>query len=75
MPFNRPNGTKISVPTLYLYGVDDFALDRRAADPTGRHVTGPYRFEPLEGVGHWIPEEHAEVATPILLEHLRAHPI
>jgi len=41
----------------------------RAADLTARYVTGPFRFEALDGVGHWIPEEQAEVVTPIVLQH------
>jgi pimeloyl-ACP methyl ester carboxylesterase len=73
IPFHRPDRiNEISVPTLYLYGTGDRFLDRRAADLTARYVTGRYRFEALEGVGHWIPEEHAEVIRPILLDHLRA---
>jgi hypothetical protein len=36
-------------------------------------VSGPYRFEVLEGVGHWIPELAADRFTPLLLEHLQAH--
>lgn len=70
-PFNHPHRIDdIRVPTLYVYGTGDVALGRRAADLTARYVTGPYRFEALDGVGHWIPEEHAEVVTPIVLHHL-----
>jgi len=25
-------------------------------------------------VSHWIPEESADVAVPLILDHLRAHP-
>ena len=40
---------------------------------TEQYVDAPYRFEPLEGVGHWIPELAADRFTPLLLEHLQAH--
>ena len=74
VPFNRPAPpVPAGVPVLYLHGTDDFALGRRAADLTARYVQGEYRFEALAGVGHWIPEESADVAVPRLLEHLRAH--
>lgn len=66
--------TKITAPTMYVYGDADFALGRRAADLTGRFVSGPYRYEVLEGIGHWIPE-HPELVNPLLLEHLAAHPV
>ena len=76
MPFNRSGRVAdISVPALYVYGTADFALTRRAADLTGRYVTGPYHFVAMEGASHWIPEEHAEVVTPLILDHLRAHPL
>jgi pimeloyl-ACP methyl ester carboxylesterase len=74
MPFSPPSmAGPISVATLYVYGTDDFALGRRAADLTGGHVTGPYRYEVLDGVGHWIPER-GDLVNPLLLEHLAAHP-
>lgn len=75
VPFNSPaHPVPVGVPVLYLHGTDDFALGRRAADLTGRYVKGPYRYVILDGVSHWIPEESADVAVPILLEHLAASP-
>jgi len=57
------------VPTLYVWSTEDIALGRRAAELTARHVTGPYRFEILEGVSHWIPEEEPAEVVRLLLEH------
>lgn len=65
---------KITVPTMYVYGDADFALGKRAADLTGRFVSGPYRYEVLRGIDHWIPE-HPDLVNPLLLEHLAAHPV
>ena len=59
----------IAVPTLYVWSTEDTALSRRSAELTARHVTGPYRFEVLEGVSHWIPEEEPAEVTRLLLEH------
>jgi hypothetical protein len=36
-------------------------------------VSGPYRFETLDGVSHWVPEEAPETLNSLLLSHLRAH--
>jgi pimeloyl-ACP methyl ester carboxylesterase len=63
----------ITVPTLYVWSDHDIALGRRAAESTVEWVTGPYRFEVLEGVSHWIPETAPGDLNRILLEHLAAH--
>jgi len=76
LPFTSPKALgAVSVPTLYVYGADDFALGRRAADLVGDYVSGPYRYEVLDGVSHWIPEEEPDTAATLLLEHFAAHPI
>jgi pimeloyl-ACP methyl ester carboxylesterase len=61
------------VPTLYVWSDQDPSVGREAAEATADHVTGPYRFEVYEGVGHWIPELAADRFTPSLLDHLRSH--
>ena len=38
----------IKVPTLYIWGSDDFALSREAAEDTAQFVHAPYQFVPLE---------------------------
>lgn len=60
----------VSVPTLYLWSTGDVALGRAAAEATAQWVSGPYRFEVLEGVSHWIPEEAPEELNRLLLGHL-----
>jgi pimeloyl-ACP methyl ester carboxylesterase len=75
LPFGPPRGPgAVSVPALYVYGDADFALGRKAADLTGRYMTGPYRYEVLHGEGHWLPEQAADTIGPLLLGHLAAHP-
>ena len=63
----------ITVPTLYVWSDNDIALGRRAAEATVEWVSGPYRFEVLEGVSHWIPETAPVELNRLLLEHLAAH--
>jgi pimeloyl-ACP methyl ester carboxylesterase len=62
--------TPISVPTLYVWSTDDVALGRKAAELTARYVAGPYRFEVLDGVSHWIPEEAPDTVVRLLLDHI-----
>lgn len=58
---------KITVPTLYVWSDEDSALGGRGALLTARWVSGPYRFEILPGVSHWIPEESpADLARLVL---------
>jgi pimeloyl-ACP methyl ester carboxylesterase len=61
----------ITVPTLHVWSDQDAALGPTAAHATGSHVDGPYRFEILEGVSHWVPEQAADRLSALLLEHLR----
>ncbi|MFF2517961.1 alpha/beta fold hydrolase [Streptomyces sp. NPDC058086] len=63
----------IEVPTLYVWSTQDTAFGPAAAQETGQWVNGPYRFEALQGVSHWIPEEAPETLNHLLLEHLHAH--
>ncbi|MEY2419600.1 MAG: hypothetical protein QOG90_2280 [Actinomycetota bacterium] len=69
VPLSPPSGIgDVTIPTMYVYGTDDFALGRRAADATRDHVTGPYRYEVMEGVSHWIPEEIPETVAQLILD-------
>lgn len=63
----------VSVPTMFLWGTEDDAVGPEAAQSTGDWVTGPYWFEVLEGVGHFVPEEAAERTSALLLQHLDAY--
>jgi pimeloyl-ACP methyl ester carboxylesterase len=66
---------RIDVPTLYVWSDGDAALGRRAAEATADFVRGPYRFEVLAGVSHWVPEERPAELAALLLEHLATHPL
>jgi len=60
----------ITVPTMYVWSTADAALGREAAEATARFVEGPYRFEVLEGVSHWVSEQVPEQLNALLLDHL-----
>lgn len=60
----------VTAPTLYVWSDGDAALGPVAAHATGAHVAGPYRFEVLHGVSHWVPDEAPDVLAALLLEHL-----
>ncbi len=57
----------VTVPTTYVWGDNDLAVGRTAARSCGQYVTGEYRFVPLTGVSHWVPDEvPAALAEAIL---------
>ena len=60
----------VSVPTLFVFGTQDCCLGRDAADLTKNYVTGPFQYEILEGVSHWIPEAAPGPVNKLLVQHL-----
>ncbi len=60
----------ITAPTLYIWSTEDPALGRTAAEATAQYVEGPYRFEVLEGIGHWIADQVPDRLDPLLVDHL-----
>lgn len=47
---------------------------RETAEAVAPFVNGPYRFEVIEGVDHWVPELATEAVNQLLLEQLAAAP-
>jgi pimeloyl-ACP methyl ester carboxylesterase len=73
MPLDVSAGRRtgaITVPTTYVWSTDDIAIGRRAAELTGRWVTGPFDFKVLEDVSHWIPEQVPEALAAHILERI-----
>lgn len=64
----RRTRTRTRVPTLFVWSDGDRYIARTAAERCGDWVDGPYRFETLPGVSHWIPEEAPDRLTELLLE-------
>ena len=52
------------LPTLYVWGDRDATVGPSAARFTADFVTGPFRFEVLPGVGHFVTDE-----APTSIEH------
>ena len=75
LPFStRSVMPPVEVPVLYVYADKDRYLTRYPAERTARYVTGPYRFEVLEGMSHWLPTGAADRVSGLIREHLAAHP-
>lgn len=77
MPLDIRTGRRtgaITVPTTYVWSTGDIAIGRRAAELTGRWVTGPFDFQVLDGVSHWIPEQAPGELAAHILERVRSVP-
>lgn len=64
----------VTIPTMFIWSDEDSALGPDAAMATQEHVTGPYRFEVIEGVNHWVPEQAAEEVSALLVEFFGDQP-
>ena len=72
LPFSSPGQTRtrVTVPTTFAWSDGDVAITRRAAELCERWVTGTYRFEVLEGVSHWIPDERPDTVAALVLDRI-----
>ncbi len=61
----------VAVPTTYVWGTADVALGRTGAEACGEYVSADYRFVPLEGTGHWVPEEAPQRLAEEILARAR----
>ena len=60
----------VEVPTMFTWSDGDTALCIDGAVLTEQYVSGPYRFEVLEGVTHWIPDLAPDAMSSLLVEHV-----
>lgn len=70
---HTPQLTPITVPTLYVWGSEDLAFTRGAAELTGEHVEADYRFVEIPGATHWLPEEEPGVVSGAVIDWIRDH--
>jgi pimeloyl-ACP methyl ester carboxylesterase len=61
---------KIRQPTLFLWGNEDGAFGRVAAEKTANYVDGPFRFHRLKA-GHFLMLEVPNVVAGAVLSHLQ----
>jgi pimeloyl-ACP methyl ester carboxylesterase len=63
--------TRVTVPTLHLWGTADPALGEAATRLTARSMAGEYTLVELVGEGHWLPERVPESVLSVLVPHLQ----
>ncbi|MET9276075.1 alpha/beta fold hydrolase [Kribbella sp. NPDC003557] len=63
----------IQAPTLGIWGSEDFAVTEQAMSGTERYVAGPWRYERMEGAGHWMQLDEPNRVNALLLDFLTEH--
>ena len=61
----------MAAPTLGLFSTGEQYLTETAMIRSGEHVTGRWRYERIDGAGHWLQLDAADRVNRLLLEHLR----
>ncbi|MBN9757488.1 Epoxide hydrolase [Pseudonocardia sp. Ae406_Ps2] len=69
VPTTMPEPPRITVPTMGVWSDGDLALTEGQMRGSSAYVDD-FRFERVEGCGHWIPEEAPEAASALLLDFL-----
>lgn len=67
---DSPRLPRIQAPTLGMYGDGDRYLPERAMVASARYVDGPWRYERIDGAGHWLQLTRPERVNEVLLEFL-----
>jgi pimeloyl-ACP methyl ester carboxylesterase len=62
----------VVAPTMGIWSTGDFALTEEQMTGSAAHVTGPWRYERLEGPGHWIALEAPDALSNLLIDFLPA---
>jgi pimeloyl-ACP methyl ester carboxylesterase len=62
-----PDLPQVTVPAMGIWSTGDFALTERQMTESESHVSGPWRYERVEGAGHWIPLDAPDRLNELLL--------
>ena len=62
----------VQAPTMGIWSSGDFALTEGQMTRSAKHVAGPWRYERIEGPGHWMQLEDPDAVNELLLDFLPA---
>ncbi|MFF8828076.1 alpha/beta fold hydrolase [Streptomyces sp. NPDC015131] len=60
-------------PVLGVWSAGDRFLTERSMTGTEKYVDGPWRYERVDGAGHWLPLEAADRVSALLLDFFAEH--
>jgi pimeloyl-ACP methyl ester carboxylesterase len=61
---------QVQAPTMGVWSSGDFALDERGMTGSQQYVDGSWRYERVEGPGHWMQLEAPDQITALLVDFL-----
>jgi pimeloyl-ACP methyl ester carboxylesterase len=64
----RPPFPSVAAPTLGLWSSGDAYLLEEGMAASGAYVTGPWRYERIDGASHWLQLDAADRVNELLLE-------
>ena len=65
---------RVSIPVMGVWSSEDLALAEDQMVNSARYVDSTFRYERLDGCGHWIPLDRPETITALLLDFLAEQP-
>jgi pimeloyl-ACP methyl ester carboxylesterase len=66
----RPRLPPVQAPTLGMWSTGDNYLNEQPMLDSAGHVTGPWRYERIDGASHWMQLDDPERVNAALLEFL-----
>jgi pimeloyl-ACP methyl ester carboxylesterase len=60
----------VTVPAMGVWSSGDFALAEEGMTGSVRYVTGPWRYERIDGAGHWLQLDKPGKVNALLLDFL-----
>jgi pimeloyl-ACP methyl ester carboxylesterase len=68
-----PQLPPVQAPAMGIWSSGDLALTEASMTGSAAHVAGPWRYERLDGVGHWLQLEAPGLVNALLLDFLAQH--
>ena len=60
----------VTMPAMGVWSSGDFALVEEGMTGSARYVTGPWRYERVDGAGHWLQLDAPDKVNTLLLDFL-----
>lgn len=67
---NVKRDDRIRVPTLFIFGEQDFAIIPETVRGVGNYVAAPYREVRIPDSGHWVQNEAVDEVNSVLIDFL-----
>jgi epoxide hydrolase 4 len=64
--------SKTQMPTLFIFGEQDFAILPETVQGIAKYVSAPYREVRIADCGHWVQNEAADEVNSVLIDFLRS---